>query len=317
MVDHSYDIAIIGSSGFIGRHLVNKLTNDKECHLRLLQHKTLSTLEGDDQKVKIIHGDLFNLDSLKELITESSTVINLVYLPNVTPEKNIEAISNIAEACIEKKAKRLIHCSTAVVCGRVQNDFITEEVPSAPFDEYEMTKLAIEKKLIETIQTSNLELAIVRPTCVFGEYGKNLLMLINNLKEGNRAINYLKSCLYNKRTMNLVSVHRVVSAINFLTKYQHPLKNQVFIVADDEDPNNNFRYVEKKLMNNLGIKDYFFPRLTCPAPLLSLILRIANKSNTNPNRRFKSDKLKKLGWSAENVFSTEIENFATSNTNKK
>ena len=314
MSEQSSDIVIIGASGFIGKHLVNKIVNDQNYKIRLLKHKNLTSSEGP--RIEIIAGDLFNLDSLNELITETSIVVNLVYLVDKSFQENLDAISNIIKVCIEKKAKRLIHCSTAVVCGRAENNFISEETPSIPFDEYEIIKVAIENLLIKECK-DHLELAIVRPTCVFGPNGKNLLKLINDLKNGNKFFNYLKSCLYNKRTMNLVSVHNVVSAIDFLIQYKSPLEQDVFLVADDEDLNNNFRDIEKKLMKDLGLKDYFFPRLVLPSSILSLVLKLSKKSNITPKRKFKTDKLKNIGWKSNHALFPEISSLLNSDFENK
>ena len=310
MLDHTTDIIIIGSSGFIGKHLLNGLLLNSDNSIRLLKHQRQVAANHQSPKIKIIEGDVLNSDSLSELITEGSIVINLVYLANLSSKENLKAILNISQACVIKKSKRLIHCSTAVICGRTEENVITEETISYPFNEYEKAKFEIENLLLKETQNSDLELIILRPTAVFGEFGQNLLLLVKNLRRGNRFFNYLKSCLYNKRTMNLVSVHNVTSALMYLIKYESSLKNQIFQISDDEDPNNNFRYIEKVLMKELGIADYKLPRIPCPPFMLSIILKIARKSNTNPYRVYSTVKLKKLGWSPIRSLSNEVMSFA-------
>ncbi len=298
------DIVIIGASGFIGRHLVNKL-HSRSQRVRLLAHKSALPSNSDT----VIQGDLFDLESLEKLITENSIVVNLVYLSQATLEDNLLASKNIVKACKSKKAKRLVHCSTAVICGRAMEDYITEETVDRPFDDYEKVKCAIENTLLEQTKDHSLELTILRPTCVFGQHGKNLLMLFNDLASGSNYKNYLKSCLYNKRTMNLVSVNNVVSAMVFLIDYQSPLHGERFIISDDEAEENNFRYVEKTILEILQKPDYAFPRTICPGSVLSLILRAAKKSNLNPRRKFQITKLQKFGWRREFAFQSELRQF--------
>ena len=296
------DVVIIGASGFIGRHLVNK------CHqaLRILAHK--STVTARDQAI-VIQGDLFDVPSLQKLITPGSTVVNLVYLSQSSLEDNLRAIANLVQICKAQRAKRIVHCSTAVICGRAMEDIITEETVDQPFDNYEKVKCAIENALLEQTKDQALELAILRPTCVFGPHGKNLVMLFNDLSCGANCKNYLKSCLYNNRTMNLVSVNNVVSALVFLIEHKMPLRWERFIISDDESLENNFWFVEKTILEILKRPDYLYPRTRCPESILSLIVRAAKKSNINPRRRFMTSKLEKFGWKREFFFQSELRQF--------
>ncbi|OFZ14652.1 MAG: hypothetical protein A2X86_18530 [Bdellovibrionales bacterium GWA2_49_15] len=296
------DVVIIGASGFIGRHLVKKCDQP----LRLLSHKSAITAS---ERVTLVQGDLFDVESLQKLITSGSTVVNLVYLSQGTLEDNLRAIANLVQVCRAQGAKRIVHCSTAVICGRAMEDVITEETMDQPFDSYEKVKCAIEKALLDQTKEQALELAILRPTCVFGPHGKNLVMLFNDLSSGANYRNYLKSCLYNNRTMNLVSVNNVVSALAFLIEYNRPLHGERFIISDDENLENNFRYVEKAILEIIKKPDYQFPRATCPESILSLIVRAAKKSNINPRRRFMTAKLEKMGWKREFSFPDELRQF--------
>lgn len=308
-MQNSIDVIILGSSGFIGNHLLNAMKNTSY-NLRLLMRKIPENLI--DPHFKVIQGNILDKNALVDLITENSIVINLVYLSNSSNEENLLAGSNLVEACLFKKAKKLIHCSTAVVCGRQMSDLITEETPCHPFNEYEKNKLEIENLLLEKGKNSELEIIIVRPTAVFGTHGKNLLSLANSLLNGNKFVNYIRSSLYDRRTMNLVAVHNVVSALVFLTNYPENLNRQIFIISDDSDPSNNYRTIEKDLMKYFGINDYFLPRATCISVFLGPLLKITNRSNTNPNRIFLSDKLLRLGWKPEYRLVNELRDFSKS-----
>ena len=96
--------------------------------------------------------------------------------------------------------------------------------------------------------------------------------------------------------MNLVHITNVVAAIIFLIRYPNPFGGEVFIVSDDDDPKNNFAYVERFLMGALDIKDYPLPRLTLPPRVLSALLAIRGRNNTNPYCNYDPGKLLGLGY---------------------
>ena len=79
-------------------------------------------------------------------------------------------------SALKKHIKRLIHCSTAVVAGRVNDNIVTEQTECNPRTEYEKTKYQIEQILTQKAR-NHFPLTILRPTAVFGENGKNLLKL--------------------------------------------------------------------------------------------------------------------------------------------
>lgn len=257
----------------------------------------------------MIEGDLMDPETLNRFITPGCTVVNLVYLRDRTKQENLKAIVNVAEACAKVKIKRLIHCSTAAVVGRVPVKTIDENTTCNPINEYEITKLAVENILLDKYGCL-LDVVILRPTAVFGPRGKNLLKLANDLRYGNRAINYSKSCLFNHRKMNLVYIDNVVSAIAFLIDYNKKFFGEIFIISDDEYHSNNYRDVERYLMKNLGYKDYLLPRFPLPFSLLCFFLKLARKSNLNPASVYDCRKLLDAGFKKPVLFEQGLASFA-------
>ena len=302
-------IAITGATGFIGDHLLDQLVHRKDTQLRILIHRNINTKILNRNNIKIIEGDLLKSETLNKFIIPRCTVVNLVYLSGRSKEENLIAIANLAEACAKAKIKRFIHCSTAVVAGRVPNKVIDEKTECNPINEYEITKLAVEKNLLEKYGSS-FEVVILRPTAVFGPGGKNLLKLAIDLRQGNRVINYLKSCLFNHRKMNLVYIDNVVSAIVFLIDTFENMDREIFIVSDDECQNNNFRAVEQYLMKSFGYKDYQLPRIPVPSFILAYFLKLARKSNLNPASVYDCSKLLNAGFKKPVSFDEGLAYFA-------
>ncbi len=302
-------IAITGATGFLGQHLLDFLADRDDIQVRVLIHRNRSNKILNRKNLVAIEGDLENPETLDKLMQPGCTVVNLVYLGNRAKRENLEAMENLAQVCARARVKRLVHCSTAVVVGGARHGVITESTSCHPTTEYEVTKLAVEK-IFQRRAGNDFEVAILRPTAVFGPGGKNLVKLASDLRQGKPTTNYLKSLLFNRRRMNLVYVANVVSAIAFLIELAGGIDREVFIVSDDEDPSNNYHDVEKYLMKSFGYADYPVSRIPLPPFVLAFLLRLAGRSNWNPSRVYSCEKLLKAGFRKPVAFESGLAFFA-------
>jgi nucleoside-diphosphate-sugar epimerase len=307
-------IAVIGASGFIGRHVIAFLADRKSVEIRVLVHRKKPGTENQ-ANIVCIEGDLLDPETLIPLFEPGCKVINLAYLATHNFQDNIDAMVNLAEACAERKVKRLIHCSTAVVAGNTPEKIIDETTLCRPASEYQQSKLAIETVLLSRAQ-DRFELAILRPSAVFGPEGRNLLKLADELCAGNKLKSYAKSCLFGRRSMNLVCVENVVAALVFVLEADSKIDREVFIISDDDAPINNYRDIEKRLMKNLEIKPFQFPVVQLPMLLLAAILRLARKPQSNPTVKYSDQKLTKLGFKKPMKLETGIDAFSRWYKNK-
>jgi nucleoside-diphosphate-sugar epimerase len=301
-------IAIAGASSFIGTHLLEHLSSRNDLHLKLLVHHHSEFALPGPSRVDRIRGDLLNQDSLNGFVESGCTVVNLVHLRDGSPEENFRAVGNLAEACQRVGVKRLIHCSTAVVSGRISGDRVTEATPLRPRKAYEFSKAGAERILLDRSRES-LETAILRPTLVFGKKGKNLLKLAEDLLHGNMAVNYLRSCLFGRRRMNLVYIDTVVSALAFLIRTEHPVGGQIFIISEDEDPANNYQDVERFLIKRLGARAYPLPVIPWPSLILKTLLRWSGRTNTNPALIYDCEKIRSWGFRKPLAFEEGLTRF--------
>jgi nucleoside-diphosphate-sugar epimerase len=301
-------IAVTGAASFIGQHLVRHLSTHGNAEVRILIHENKPKHVMDIKGIMPVEGDLLKPDTLGALFEPGCAVINLAYLNHSSFRENLAAMENLIENCLEARIKRLVHCSTAVVVGGVPDDVITEVTPCDPNNEYETTKLHIEELLKEKAR-GHFELAILRPTAVFGPGGKNLLKLASDLTTGSGFVSYAKSCLLGSRRMNLVYVDNVVFALLFLVFTDQRMDREIFIISDDEYLENNYRDIEKYLIKELGRKEYPLPRIPLPQLLLSNVLKLVGRSNSNPNRIYQSDKIKSIGFQKKTSFETGLTSF--------
>lgn len=299
------EVAVIGGSGFIGRHLVPML---QSASVRMLVH-SLRPTPPVQPNVLSVEGDLLRAESLVPLMSAGCTVVNLAYLSRLGREANVVAAGNLAAVAAAAGVKRVIHLSTAAVVGRAQGDVVTEATPPQPSTEYERSKLAVEEALIERAKGA-FELIIVRPTAVFGPGGKNLLKLASAVFEGNKLASYARSCFHGRRRMNLVCVENVVAAIQFLMRMPSASPVRLFIVSDDDDDRNNYRDTERMLFERMGRRYYPIAPIAVPDVLLAGLLRIKGRSSANPKRIYSAQTLAATGFSKASGFSSGIAAFA-------
>jgi nucleoside-diphosphate-sugar epimerase len=302
-------VTITGASSFIGSHLVEHLGKSRDFRLRLLLNRNSNVSLSESDNVCIFKGNLLKPETINNLLEPGCIVVNLAYLMGRPPEENYVAINNLLDACLKAKIRRLIHCSTAVVSGRVSTNRVTENTPNKPLQEYEIAKSRIEKIILEK-SNGLFETVILRPTAVFGKGGKNLVKLVDSLLYGNQIINYLKSCIYQFRRMNLVYIDNVVFAIEFFIRTDRSVNGETFIISDDDDASNNYREIEKYLMTRMGCKPYSFAPVSLPFPILRTVLGLAGRTNNNPFLVYDCGKILSSGFKKPSSFKEGLSRFS-------
>lgn len=298
-------IAVIGSTGFIGTHLLKYISDYKDIQVRVLVHKKNPNIVN--KNITYIEGDILTGQGLDQLFVKDAIVFNLAFLSR-NLQSNIKATQNIIEACHRQQVKKLIHCSTAVVTGDAKEETVNELTVCHPRSEYEKVKLEVETTLTKN-ENENLEIVILRPTAVFGPGGQNLLKLAGHILNGNKIVNYFRSCVLSLRTMNLVAVENVVAALIFLAFYKGQLNKQVFIISDDDHPQNTYQSVESYLTKEFSKgQRRLFPRIKLPAVLLKLLFKLIGKPN--PFVKYDPSKLAKLGFKKPISFELGLKSFA-------
>jgi len=302
-------LVVTGASGFIGRHFLAAAAaagTPVRALTRGRQGPPAGVAEG---AVEWVFGDLDDPSVWQRLLVEGCTVVNLAYAQVAATEAAVAAARAMAAACAAAGVARIIHCSTISVFGRTAGGVIDETTPCHPVDDYGRQKLAIEEAL-RTADRGACELAILRPAAVFGAGGQALRTLVGSLAGGSRLANYARASLFGRRAMHLVPVETVVAALLFLCARREALHGELFIVAEDDDPLNNFRDVERTLMSALGVADYPLPPLPLPAGVLASLLRARGRSEIDPYCRYSAAKLRGAGFVPPIGFADALRAFA-------
>lgn len=177
---------ILGGAGFIGTSLTKLLVE---------QHRPVRI--GDLRESESFPGlsticDVRKLDSLREVVAGSETIINLAaeHRDDVRPlslydEVNVDGAARVCEAAREAGVQRIIFTSSVAVYG-FQPRPVDEQGPFEPFNEYGKTKLAAETVYRAWAEEDpSRSLVIVRPTVVFGEGNRgNVYNLLRQISTG-------------------------------------------------------------------------------------------------------------------------------------
>ena len=300
-------ICVIGGSGFLGSHLLKFLETDDHLKVKVLSRKPTERFPHMTQG-QIIEGDLLNVNSLSGFLEPGSVVVNLAYLTNRSNEDNLQAARNLAEACTRAGIRRLIHVSTAVVAGRCPEDEVEEDTLCQPVTSYEKVKLEIEQILFDRL-AGRCRVTVLRPTEIFGAGGAGLVRLAAQVCDAAPIVR-LKCALFGRRRLHLIFVDNVVAAIIFMAFADKGVDGECYLVSDDEADQNTYAGVVRVLADVFGIPNLSCKGMELPPFVFAGILRLAGRSDANPRRVFRCDKLLRKGFRKPIPFEEGIRRFA-------
>ena len=233
------NILITGTSGFIGKHLLNFLRHSGN-NLSILV-RVMSKSPGW-AGLNVYQGDICGSE-ISVFCREKDVVIHLAgiahtpfflnFIGGIDAKRiNIEGTLNLAKCALENGVKRFIYISSVKVNGDstfVGARFTADDVP-LPQDSYAKQKLQVESELKKFFENSQTELVIIRPCLVYGPCVKgNLAILLWCLK---RKV-WLPLGMARKNSRTYLGINNLVDFI--LTCATHPkAAGETFLVGDDQ-----------------------------------------------------------------------------------
>ena len=189
----AYDVAVLGGTGFIGRHVVRQLV-DEGYSVGVVARNVRGLPEiFAHEKVTLVRADVTRQDDVERAIGAASYVVNLAHGgASGSREAIVAAMVGSAElvgrACLERKVKRLVHVgSVAGLYLGDPNETITPDTqPDDQGDqrgEYAYAKAEADRRMIRMYREDGLPVTVQRPGVVVGEGGipfHSALGLFNN-----------------------------------------------------------------------------------------------------------------------------------------
>jgi len=186
-------VLVTGASGFIGRHLADRLSSEGH-NVRALLH-ACPPLAGFPANVEIIAGDVCDPSSMKAAAVGVDTVFHLA--AKVHDHEggddhdaeyravNVEGTRNVLDAAVAGGAKRFVFFSSVKAMGEEATGCRDESWDAAPLTAYGKSKLAAENVVFEYGQRNNLDVTCLRLPLVYGRGVKgNLLRMIKAIDRG-------------------------------------------------------------------------------------------------------------------------------------
>jgi UDP-glucose 4-epimerase len=218
-------VVVTGANGFVGFHTVKALVDAGYDVTALdVSDSRLQTEFKENPNYTIAKADILDED-LKRFIELGDKVLHLAAVPRFeqasqNPQKafriNVEGTINVIQACIEKKAERLVYSSTGSVYSRNVPVPIREDATREPESIYGLTKKQAEDWII--LYGHRLPYVILRYGYIYGK-GKDwgaVGAFLKNLKEGKRPIIY-----GGKQTNDFIYIKDVVQANLLALETEH------------------------------------------------------------------------------------------------
>lgn len=167
---------VIGGSGFIGSHLVQKLVASGRNVTVLDRNKAVIPFNSD--RVIYKQGDFSEPDLITQLVADHDEIIHLAYatIPNtsfdnplVDLDQNLHPAVQLFDIVARKGARLLMVSSGGTVYGEAISTPIEEDHPTRPIAPYGVTKLTLERYAYLYAVTRGLKVTCVRPSNPYGE----------------------------------------------------------------------------------------------------------------------------------------------------
>ena len=155
------NIIIFGANGFVGSAVAETINDDFHLKCIIRNKNSCSFLSNLGIKTTICNS--LNYKETLNSIDEHSIVVNCI---NGDYDTLVNSTKNIARACIEKKAKKLIHLSSTDVYGNSKGLINEDSKMVGDRGDYSKAKIDSEKFLYSIYD--KLQIIILRPGIIYG-----------------------------------------------------------------------------------------------------------------------------------------------------
>lgn len=221
-------ILVTGATGFVGRALVQHLTERPETTVRAAKRSD-GELGPDTNWAQMLSGVSTVVHTAARVHVMHDTALRPMAQYRLV---NVEGTLNLARQAAAAGLRRFVFISSVKVNGETSvpgRPFFAHDEP-APQDDYGQSKLEAENDLRELALGTGMELVIIRPPLVYGPGVRaNFLSLMRVVAKG---IPLPLGSVNNQRS--LLALDNLIDFIDVCI--HHPdAANQIFLVSDGQD----------------------------------------------------------------------------------
>ncbi|MCG8467252.1 MAG: NAD-dependent epimerase/dehydratase family protein [Gemmatimonadetes bacterium] len=182
--EHGGTTLVTGATGFIGSALVERLLRRGD-RVRVLVRSSDRLSTGLMDRVEVVEGDVRDDRAVRRAVAGCELIYGIAgsFREPGLPDSNyfevhVEATERLISAAAESGVKRVVHCSTCGIHGDVpKGEFLDEDAPFRPDGVYEISKAEGDELARELGARLGVEVAVIRPTPVYGPGDTRLLKL--------------------------------------------------------------------------------------------------------------------------------------------
>ncbi|MDB4543012.1 NAD-dependent epimerase/dehydratase family protein [bacterium] len=187
-------VTVTGASGFVGRHLIQRLVKEGGFHIRCLVRpdSDISKIAWLANEISFRYGDITRPETLKGVFEGSWGVINLAGCREFWTRRrqdffdlNAQGARNVFEACLAAGVDRVVQVSTPLAYGMPARIPFDEKSAAGPHaSDYARSKYLGDQAGWELHQRDGLPLTIVHLAAVIGAGDPKATMEVRRAIEG-------------------------------------------------------------------------------------------------------------------------------------
>jgi nucleoside-diphosphate-sugar epimerase len=163
---------VAGATGFVGRRLVRALAEEGD-RIRALVRPSADAGSLRAHGVEIVVGDVTDRAAVERAMRGCEVAYNLATprrgsTAGVHEAVNVAGTEHVLQAVRKAGVRRVVHCSSAGVHGRLRQLPATEDAPFDPASVYHASKAAGERVVLDHVRTYGISAVVARPSAVYG-----------------------------------------------------------------------------------------------------------------------------------------------------